>query len=161
MPFSRDGPEQNLQHLRATPAIHRMDGDIAASRLHMDSVHSPHCHASSQSAPPSLRICSLYTLKHSGLLCNIPHKLHNWILSHIQLYDNIYNSVSGSRVWIFNIVNTQGTCPPPFVVDVPLEEVNVCGRSIAYTYEHNHIEQLVLAVSFRLSVSIISFWQVI
>jgi len=41
MSFSGDGSEQSLQYLRVMPDVCRLDGEVAASHLHLDGIHSP------------------------------------------------------------------------------------------------------------------------
>ena len=60
------------------PAACRTDGDIAAGAVHLDDVHSP-------TPLCFLSVCAsiLYILMRSDILCDVSHKSHNSILSHI------------------------------------------------------------------------------
>lgn len=102
------------------PAACRMDGEIAMSRLHLDSVHSPTLSRFLSVSPSIVKILLAQRVR---VLCSVIFHIN-----HVIAFFYTYSYMTISKIvypvatlnFVVYIVNVRVTCPLSFVVDTPL-----------------------------------------
>ena len=135
MSFSGDGSEQSLRYLCVMPDVCRMDGEVAASHLHLDGIHSP-----SPSHFLSVYPFSFYDLAHSTnsstLACSVVFRINH--LFHVYCYKTMSrNSIFVPAFWILPFTLWVRVNVPLVLYDAwPCLWTSLCSQTIIYCRAH-------------------------